>query len=134
MARNKKNGPRSASPAASDSIASLKHPAKRKNIPAAGLEAQGVIREEPRIRYEYNPHLPPALRSAPDTAEADRLPELLQLSRQRALSGEAFGALSGLRSLPFPRPPRLKAAQKWQVAVKVIDPRGNEGLRVTAMG
>ena len=88
MARNKKNGPGSASPAASDSIASLKYPAKRKNIPAAGLEAQGVIREEPRIRYDYNPHLPPALRSASDAAEADRLPELLQLSRQRALSEE----------------------------------------------
>ncbi|HXG48287.1 MAG TPA: hypothetical protein VNO52_11735, partial [Methylomirabilota bacterium] len=43
---------------------------------------------------------------------------------------EAFEALSGLKSLPFPRPERLKANQKWQVAVKVIDPRGNEGLRV----
>jgi hypothetical protein len=43
MARNKKNGPRSATPAASESIASLKCPAKRKNIPAAGLETQGMV-------------------------------------------------------------------------------------------
>ena len=54
----------------------------------------------------------------------------------RALGGEgliepgAFDALSGLRSLPFPRPPSLAPGQPWRIAVKVIDPRGNEGLRV----
>ena len=37
----------------------------------------------------------------------------------------AFEALSGLRSLPFPERQR-----DGRVAVKVIDPRGNEGLRV----
>jgi hypothetical protein len=37
---------------------------------------------------------------------------------------------SGLTSLPFPRPARLKPGELWRVAVKVIDPRGNEGLRV----
>jgi adenine-specific DNA-methyltransferase len=47
---------------------------------------------------------------------------------------EAFAALSGLRSLPFPRPADLAPGQKWQVAVKVIDPRGNQGLRVVGMG
>jgi adenine-specific DNA-methyltransferase len=31
---------------------------KRKNIPPAGLAAQGKIREKPKIRYAYNPHLP----------------------------------------------------------------------------
>ena len=54
----------------------------------------------------------------------------------RALGGKglieagAFDTLSGLRSLPFPRPARLAAGQPWRIAVKVIDPRGNEGLRV----
>ena len=42
----------------------------------------------------------------------------------------AFEALSGLTSLPFPRPERLGKCETWRVAVKVIDPRGNEGLRV----
>jgi hypothetical protein len=31
--------------------------AKRKNIPPAGLAAQGEIREKPQIEYSYNPHL-----------------------------------------------------------------------------
>jgi adenine-specific DNA-methyltransferase len=42
----------------------------------------------------------------------------------------AFDLLSGLTSLPFPRPGRLGKGEKWRIAVKVIDPRGNEGLRV----
>ena len=36
-------------------IASLKYPARRKNIPPAGLGAQGKIQEAPKIRYEYDP-------------------------------------------------------------------------------
>ena len=54
----------------------------------------------------------------------------------RALGGKgliepgAFDSLSGLRSLPFPRPAHLAVGQPWRIAVKVIDPRGNEGLRV----
>lgn len=39
-------------------------------------------------------------------------------------------ALSGLTSLPFPRPERLGKGESWRVAVKVIDPRGNGELRV----
>jgi adenine-specific DNA-methyltransferase len=46
---------------------------------------------------------------------------------------DAFDALSGLTSLPFPRPERLGKGETWRVAVKVIDPRGNEGLRVVTM-
>jgi hypothetical protein len=71
-----------------DVITAIKHPAKRKNIPPAGLEAQGVLRQAPQVRYEYNPHLPPVLRSAPHAKEADKLPELLATARQRALSAE----------------------------------------------
>lgn len=79
---------------ASDAITSLKYPAKRKNIPPAGLEAQGVLREAPRIRYEYNPHLPTVLRSATDATEADKLPELLATARHRALSAEEAKTLA----------------------------------------
>ena len=50
-------------PIAADSVTSYKYPTKRKNTPPAGLESHGVIREVPRIRYEYNPHLPPVLQS-----------------------------------------------------------------------
>jgi adenine-specific DNA-methyltransferase len=57
-------------------VTSIKYSAKRKNIPPAGLEAQGVLQKAPRIRYEYNPHLPPMLRSATEPKEADKLPEL----------------------------------------------------------
>lgn len=71
-----------------DAISSIKYPAKRKNIPPAGLEAQGRIQEAPRVRYEYNPHLPPQLRSATDATAADKLPELLAIARQRALSAD----------------------------------------------
>jgi adenine-specific DNA-methyltransferase len=46
---------------------------------------------------------------------------------------DAFEALSGLTSLPFPRPARLRKDEPWRVAVKVIDPRGNEGMRVIHM-
>ena len=68
MPRKKKTDP--AAPNAGDSIASIKYPAKRKNIPPAGLEAQGVLKDAPKIRYEYNPHLPPVLRSATDATGA----------------------------------------------------------------
>jgi adenine-specific DNA-methyltransferase len=46
---------------------------------------------------------------------------------------DAFDALSGLTSLPFPRPARLGKGETWRIAVKVIDPRGNEGMRVLQM-
>lgn len=46
---------------------------------------------------------------------------------------DAFDTLSGLKSLPFPRPGHLNKGQTWRVAVKVIDPRGNEGLRVLTL-
>ncbi|MGH6864695.1 MAG: site-specific DNA-methyltransferase [Methyloceanibacter sp.] len=67
-------------------VTAIKHAAKRKNIPPAGLEAQGRVEEAQRIRYDYNPHLPPVLRWAPDAASTDQLPELLQTARQRPLS------------------------------------------------
>ncbi len=87
MARKKKTDV--AKPASSaDKVKAIKYPAKRRNIPPAGLEAQGVVKEALRIRYEYNPHLPPILRSASEAAGADKLPDLLATARQRALSVE----------------------------------------------
>lgn len=77
-----------AAPDIGDAIASIKYPAKRKNIPPAGLEAQGKIQKTPSIRYEYNPHLPPVLRSRTTATELDKLPELLAIARHRALTAE----------------------------------------------
>ncbi len=45
-------------------------------------------------------------------------------------SAEQPVCLTGRASLPFPRPARLKPGESWRVAVKMIDPRGNEELRV----
>ncbi|MGA2541604.1 MAG: site-specific DNA-methyltransferase [Verrucomicrobiota bacterium] len=81
-------------PAASGDVASYKYPTKRKNIPPAGLESQGILQEAPKLRYEYNPHLPPTLRSATDATETDRLPELLQTSRKRALTEDEARTLA----------------------------------------
>jgi adenine-specific DNA-methyltransferase len=94
MARKKPINAPGTNAAVGDSITSIKYPAKRKNIPPAGLAAQGTLQEAPRVRYEYNPHLPPALRSATDAGEADRLPELLQTSRKRALTDEEARTLA----------------------------------------
>jgi len=78
--------PEASAPSAADSIQSVKHNARRKNIPPAGIEAQGQVQEATKVRYAYNPHLPPRLRFSDDPAQADRLPLLLQTARQRALT------------------------------------------------
>ncbi len=67
-------------------VASIKYPAKRKNIPPAGLESHSAVQEASRIKYHYNPHLPPILRSSSEPTATDKLPELLETARQRALS------------------------------------------------
>lgn len=64
----------------------------------------------------------------PDKSKWDKLKKAL--GYVDVIEEGAFAALSGLRSLPFPRPTRLGKGETWRVAVKVIDPRGNEGLRV----
>jgi adenine-specific DNA-methyltransferase len=46
----------------SDSVSAYTHTAKRKNIPPAGLESEGRLEEAPKLRHDYNPHLPPVLR------------------------------------------------------------------------
>lgn len=78
---------------AETAITSIKF-CQAKEHPAGGLEAQGVLRKVPRIRYEYNPHLPTVLRSAKNATDADKLPELLATARQRALSVEEATVLA----------------------------------------
>ena len=75
-------------------VRSVAYPARRKNIPPAGLEAQGMVRDEPPVRLRYNAHLPPVLRSAPESEAADRLQELLAAVRERALTAEEAAALA----------------------------------------
>ena len=74
-------------------VRTVVYPARRKNIPPAGLEAQGMVRDEPPVWLRYNAHLPPVLRSAPDGDAADRLQELLAAVRQRALTEDEAAAL-----------------------------------------
>ena len=38
-----------------------------------------------------------------------------------------------LVAVPAHEPPQLQPGQPWRVGVKVIDPRGNEGLRVLTL-
>ena len=93
MPRRKKT-PTAPESASSEAVTSLKYPATRKNIPPAGLEAQGFVKEEAAVYYRHDPHLPPVLRSSPDPAVTDRLQELLATARQRALSEEEAGILA----------------------------------------
>ena len=74
-------------------VTDYRYDAKRKNNPPAGLAAQGILRETPKIEYAYNPHLPPCLRFD-ERGEADRLPELLETATQRALSNKEVHILA----------------------------------------
>jgi adenine-specific DNA-methyltransferase len=79
---------------AAPAVKALRHRAQRKNIPPAGLEAQGRVEEAPRLRHHHNPHLPPVLRVADDPAAADALPALLQTARERPLTDEEARVLA----------------------------------------
>jgi len=74
--------------AAREPVGALQHRAKRKNLPPAGLESHGRVGSEAPHRYEFNPHLPPALRSSPEAGDADRLPDIVREARQRVLNEE----------------------------------------------
>ena len=77
-----------------EAAAAYTYPAKRKNNPPAGIEAQGHLEEARRIRFAYNPHLPPVLRSSPEAAETDALPEILQKALQGPLNRDDVQLLS----------------------------------------
>ena len=67
--------------------ADYRYEEKRKNIPPAGLAAQGVVREKPKVKYSYDPHLPPELRFDV-SGGADRIRELIEAAQKRILSEE----------------------------------------------
>ena len=68
-------------------VLDYRHDATRKNIPPAGLAAQGKVMEQAKIKYQYNPHLPPKLRFD-STGGEDSLPELLETARIRPLNAD----------------------------------------------
>lgn len=90
--RPKKARSESAS-ASGPNVDSYRHSARRKNIPPAGLAAHGQIKEVPKTRYFYDPHLPPVLRFD-QTGQSDRLPELLVEASRRQLTDKEARLLS----------------------------------------
>ncbi|RKU08619.1 site-specific DNA-methyltransferase [Candidatus Poribacteria bacterium] len=92
--------------------------ATRKNNPPAGIAAHGKIKETPKQEYAYNPHLPPNLRTDPN-GDADKLPELLQIAQQRALTAEEAKTLAdALRH----HSPWLEWAGKQETKSFTVDP------------
>ena len=67
----------------------------------------------------------------PDRKKWDKLARAL--GDKGVIDEARFDELTGYRTLSFARPPTLVAGRPWRVAVKMIDPRGNEGLRVITM-
>jgi adenine-specific DNA-methyltransferase len=59
----------------------------RTNIPPARIAGEGEVPSVPKVRYRYNPHLPPVLRFDP-TGKADKLPELIAEAGRRPLKPE----------------------------------------------
>ena len=93
--------------------------ATRKNNPPAGIAAQGKIQETPKQEYAYNPHLPPNLRSDPN-GDADKLPELLQIAQQRALTDEEAQIIAD--ALRHYDGPWLEWAGKQETKSFTVDP------------
>jgi adenine-specific DNA-methyltransferase len=93
--------------------------AKRRNNPPAGLAAQGRVRETPKLRYAYDAHLPPVLRSDP-TAKWDRAADLLAQAQEPGGLTEEEAAELGrmLRN----RQPWLEWTGKREVQEFVVDP------------
>ena len=113
--RPKREGARSGEPP----VRTVAYPARRKNIPPAGLEAQGMVREEPAVWVRYSAHLPPVLRSAPDGEAADRLRELLVAARQRALTADEAAVLEAALKQ---HEPWLEWSGKQETAAFEVDP------------
>lgn len=79
---------------ASEVLADYRHDdAKRKNNPPAKIAAEGAVPPLPKIEYSYSPRLSPELRFDP-TGEPDKLPELLEEARTRALTDDELKLLA----------------------------------------
>lgn len=103
---------------ADTSVLDYRHETTRKNIPPAGLAAQGKVREVPKVEYAYNPHLPPVLRFDSE-GESDKLPELLRTARTRQLTAEEAQMLAdALRK----QEPWLEWAGKREKKGFAVDP------------
>jgi adenine-specific DNA-methyltransferase len=90
----------------------------RKNNPPAGLAGQGRIQEIGKIRYEYDPHLPPVLRFD-SSGVADQLPVLLAEAQERRLTADETKLLAdALRN----RLPWLEWAGKREKRWYEVDP------------
>ncbi len=99
-------------------VQDYRHDAKRKNNPSAGIAAQGKVHEKPKQEYVYNPHLPPNLRFDPN-GDADKLPELLQIAKQRKLSAEEAKSIANALKK---HEPWLEWAGKQEKKSFAVDP------------
>ena len=99
-------------------VVDYRHGSKRKNIPPAGLAAQGKVKESPKLQFAYNPHLPPVLRFD-DTGKTDKLPALLEKARKGPLTADETKLLvEALRN----REPWLEWAGKREKKGFDVDP------------
>lgn len=91
---------------------------KRKNNPPAKIAAEGTVPVMPKVEYLYSPRRPPVLRFDSD-GDPDRLPELLEAARQRALNDDEVKMLAeALRD----QEPWLEWAGKREVRKFQVDP------------
>ena len=91
--------------------------ATRRNNPPAGIASHGGIREKPKQKYAYNPHLPPVLRFD-ETGAADQLPELLE----KAKNGLSDDEIKILADALKDRAPWLEWAGKQEAKSFAVDP------------
>jgi adenine-specific DNA-methyltransferase len=80
----KKAGRKASAGASRTKTADYRHPDKRPNIPPAKIAAEGVVPVIPRVRYSYDPHLPPVLRFDPN-GTPDKMPDLIIQAGRRPL-------------------------------------------------
>lgn len=99
-------------------IGDYRYPDKRKNNPPAKIASEGRVPRVEPIRYGYSPRKDPRLRFD-DTGAADRLPELLEIARQRALTADEAAVLAeALRT----HEPWLEWAGKREARGFEVDP------------
>jgi adenine-specific DNA-methyltransferase len=92
--------------------------AKRKNNPPAKIAAEGTVPLLPKIEYSYSPRLAPVLRFD-QTGASDALPELLEETKQRALTDDEAKLLAeALRN----QEPWLEWAGKRETPGFAVDP------------